>query len=198
MVRHLNEMLPGGIIRPGPSMPGVVHVADGIKCLLPSGRREVEALAGRQINASGEDVDVTSTISLTMQDGRIGGAIFADSSKCHALEVIQDCIDLCIGRRVVLMECDHARHIAMLEFQTVGNNTDLNRIATQHLNIGALDAVVVFIGQQVTGGTLPATGAVSKELNVHCGRPQLPARRCASLRSLRGSREEKERLKAFR
>ena len=112
-------------------------------------------------------MNVTSTISFTVQNGRICGAVFANSSEGYALEVVQHSIDLCIGRRVVFVKCNHAGSVAMLECEAISYLANKLRIAAQHLDLGALDAVVILVGQQITRRTLATTRTMSQESDVH-------------------------------
>jgi len=99
----------GRVVRPCPSMLVVVVVAQGIKSLLPAWRCDVEALAGLQINAGGEDVDVHAAIHLAVQNGRVGRSLAADTGEGHALEVIQQRINFLGRGRVVPVKRYHTR-----------------------------------------------------------------------------------------
>jgi len=55
----------------------------------------------------------------------------------------------------------------MLEIETVGNHADLHRITAQHLDLGALDAVMVMDAGQVACSSYAGSGAMVKELDMH-------------------------------
>lgn len=145
----------------------VVVVAQRVECLLPAGRRDVQALAGLKINAGDEDMDMASAIIFTVKDCRIRNTITRQSGKGGALEVVQHLTDLLIGRIIFWRECDHAGRVTILKVKAICYLGHGHRITAQHLDLGSLDAVVVMGSHEVTGGCMRVACAVVEELNQH-------------------------------
>lgn len=149
-----------------PSMPMVVIVAQRVEVFLPAGRRDIETFASSQIHSRGKDVNMTSAICL-VQDCRICNALAANSGKGNALEVVQHIIDFGIGRRIFWRECYNTGSVAMLEIETISNESDMFRNATQHADFCTLNAVMVMRAGQVARCIASTAGAMVKELDMH-------------------------------
>lgn len=111
----------GGIVGACPSVPVVVVVAQGVKGLFPSWRRNVQALAGRKVDAGIEDMDVHAAVVFSVQDGGKCVAIRFESSEGGALIVVQHFVNFFKRRGVFWCPCNDAGSIPMLKFQTISN-----------------------------------------------------------------------------
>ena len=112
---------PRRVIRPAPAVFGVEGVAERVECLLPTRRRDVEAPAGLQIAARGEDVNLNAAAALAVHHRRPGVAIELEPRPGRLFKGIHDRADLRVGRRVVRCPGNHARGVLVLERQRVGH-----------------------------------------------------------------------------
>ena len=75
--------------------------------------------------------------------------IFVD---CALLEVVDDPLDLGLGRVVLRSPGDHARRVAVFEGEGVGDGGDLVRIAAKDLDRRTVLAGGVLVAEQVVRG----------------------------------------------
>ena len=105
------------VVGAGPAVLVVEGVAQRVERLLPPGRRDVQAAAGLQVAACGEDVNVHSVAVFAVQDRRPGVAVRLQSRPGGLLELVEDGPDLRVGRPVLWRPRDHARGVPALELQ---------------------------------------------------------------------------------
>ncbi len=74
-IAGLEIALEGEVVRPAPAVRGILPVPEGIEMFLPPRRRDVEAFAGFQIDAGGQDMDVDAAVWVVVLDGRPGGSL---------------------------------------------------------------------------------------------------------------------------
>ena len=161
---------PRRVIRPAPAVFGVEGVAQRAECLLPARRRDVEAPAGLEVAARGEDMHVNAAAALAVHHGRPGVAVGLEPRPGRLFEGIQNRADLCVGRRVVRRPGDHGRGVLVLERQRVGHRSHLMGIPPQHLDALARLSGGVPLPEEVVGRVPRRAGSAGQELNVHRGR----------------------------
>ena len=171
------------VIRPAPAVFGVEGVAERVECLLPARRRDVEAPAGLQVAARGQDMHVSAAAALAMQHGRPGVAVGLEPRPGRPLELVEYGFDLRVGRSVVRCPGNHARGVLVLERQRVGHRGHPMGIPPEDLHALAQLPRRVPRPEQVVGRRTGRAGAAGQELNVHRGRgsrrgatPRAPAR----------------------
>ena len=74
-IARLKVALPLRIVRTRPAVCGVLPVPQRVIIPLPAGRRDVQAFAGLQIDAGGQDVDVYTPLWLVVLHGCPGVAV---------------------------------------------------------------------------------------------------------------------------
>ena len=157
---------PGRVIRPGPAVSDVEHIAQRVEVPLPARGRDVQGFAGLQVDPGGHDVNVDTAARLIMPDRGPGTALRVKAGPGQAFKVVQYLVYL-FGRGTVLRRPgNHAGRQPMFKLQGVGNLTDAERVPAQHYNPVTRPALVVFVILKVVGrgGAHPA-GPV--ELNHH-------------------------------
>ena len=161
----------GRVVGPAPSVLVVEAVAQRAEGFLPTGRRDVQALARLKVAAGGEDMHVHAAAALAVLDGRPGVAVRLESSPGRPLELVEDGLDLRVGRPVLRRPGDHAGGVLVLELERVGDGGHGVGVAAEDLDAVAQLAGSVPLAEQVVGrrpGRAPPAG---DELNVH--RPPL-------------------------
>ena len=157
---------PGRVIRPGPAVPDVDHVAQQVEVVLPARGCDVQGFAGLQVHPGGHDVHVDTAGCFIVPDRGPGSALRVHPGPGQAFKVVQHFVYL-FGRGTVLRRpCYDTGREAVFERQGVGNLADAERVPAQHLNLVTRPALVVFVILKVAGcvGGHPA-GPV--ELNHH-------------------------------
>jgi hypothetical protein len=91
----------------------------------------------------------------------------------HALELVQRLLDLLRRRRVLFGPGDHARRVAPGEVQRIGYGGHLLGIAPEHGHISPFYALVVTLGEHISGSFSCVTFAVLQPLDVHHSPPSV-------------------------
>ena len=112
----------------------VEGVAERIERPLPTRRRDIEASAGLQIAPSGEDMHVSASALLTVQDGRPCVAVGLQPGPSRLLELVEHSFDLFVGGVVVRCPGDYAGGVPVLEVERVGDCGHHVRVPAQHLD----------------------------------------------------------------
>ena len=89
------------IVRTAPAVLMVLPVAQRPERLFPSGRRDIQALAGREIAASREDMHMHAPVRVTVLDRCPGVAVGLEPRPRGFLELAQDAADLPVARGVL-------------------------------------------------------------------------------------------------
>ena len=97
----LERPRPFRIVGPGPSVPLVQPVPERVEILLPPGRRDVEASAGGEIDARGEDVQVAAAAVLAVEDSGPAAPLRRQACPGDALELIKGLGDVGIRWRIL-------------------------------------------------------------------------------------------------
>ncbi len=109
------------VVWTAPAVLVVEGVAQRIETPLPTRRRDVEASAGLQVAPSGEDMDVSASALLTVQDGRPCVAVGLQPRPSRLLELVEHSFDLLVGGVVVRGPGDHPGGVPVLEVERVGH-----------------------------------------------------------------------------
>ena len=173
------------VVRRRPAVLEIVHVPERPVVVQPAGRRDVERPAGLQVAAGGQDVDVDAAARLPVQHRRPAAPVGGEACERQLLEIVEHRPDLRIVRTVLRRPGDHARGVAVLEPQAVGDGGDQLGIPAQDLDAGAAVAQRVGRRQHVSGGGPGRAGAVLQERDQH--RPSGPGSRAASRSSIDAS-----------
>ena len=158
---------PRRIVGPAPAVFGVDGVAQRTEGLLPAGRRDVEAPAGLQVAARGQDMHVSAAAALAMQHGRPGVAVGLQPRPGCPLELIQNLADLVVGRSVLRRPGDYARCVLVLERQRVRHGGHLVGISPEDLDAFARLPGRVPPTEKVVGRRTGRAGPAGQELNEH-------------------------------
>ncbi|MCY4025058.1 MAG: hypothetical protein OXH75_01935 [Acidobacteria bacterium] len=159
----------GRVVGPAPAVLEVEGVAQRAERLLPAGRRDVEALAGLQVAAGREDVHVDAAAPLAVLDRRPAVTVRLETGPGGLLELVEDGLDLRLGRPVLRRPRDHAGGVLVLELQRVGDGGDRVGVAAADLDALARLAGRVPLAEQVVGCRPGRAGAAGDELDVHRG-----------------------------
>ena len=180
---------PRGVVRPAPAVLVVEAVAQRAEGLLPAGRRDVEALAGLQVAAGGEDVHVHAAAALPVLDRGPGVAVRLDPGPGRLLELVEHGLDLRAGRPVLRRPRDDAGGVLVLELKRVGDGGHDGGVTAEDLDAVAGLPGRVPLAEQVVGGRLGRALPAGDELNVHRRRLGIRGRACrGSARSRPGGR----------
>ena len=158
---------PRRVVRPAPAVFGVDGVAERAERLLPARRCDVEAPAGLQVAPRGEDVNVSAAALLAVQNGRPSVAVGFESRPGRLLEVVQNRVDLLVGRLVLRRPGDYAGGVLVLEPQRVGHGGHLVGISPEHLDAFARLPRRVTLTEEVVGRCPGRAGPAGEELNEH-------------------------------
>ena len=189
--RRLDVGAVSGLLHPGPrrivgsapALLGVEGVAERVERVAPARWRDVEAPAGLEVAARGEDMDVSAAAALAVQHGRPGVAVGFEPGPGRLLEFVEYGFDLGVGRGVVRCPGDHPGGVPVLERQRVGHRSHLMGISPEDLNTLAPLSGPVPLPEEVVRRRLGRAAAAREELNVHRGpgsrrepAPRAPAR----------------------
>ena len=116
---------PRRVVQPTPAAFGVEGVAQRAERLFPARRRDVDAPAGLQVAACGEDMHVSASAQLAVHHCRPGVAVGLEPRPGRLFEGVQNRADLRVARRVVRCPSDHTRGVLVLERQRVGQRYQL-------------------------------------------------------------------------
>ena len=121
------------IVRAAPAVLVVLPVPQRVKRLLPSGSCDIQALAGLQIAARGQDMHVNTPVRhFAVLHRSPGVAIRFESGPGGLLELVHHSANLRIARVVLRCPGDDARRVLVLELQRIGDGGHLVGIAPQH------------------------------------------------------------------
>ena len=162
---RLHVPRPLRIVRSAPAVLVVLPVPQRVKRLLPSGSRDIQALAGLQVAARRQDMHVGTPVRFAVLDRGPGIAIRFESGPGGLLELVHHPANLRIARVILRCPGDHARRVLVLELQPIGHRGHLVGIAPQHGDFFRVLLRVLFEGllRIWPGGSL--TGEV-----IHRGR----------------------------
>ena len=149
----------------------VERVPQGVEGLLPSRRRDIQALPGLQVTPRRQHMHMDPASRLPMQHRRPGIALLFEPCPGRALELVQRLLDLVLARLVLRRPGDHSRGVAVLELQAVGYLRHPPRIPPQHLDLFPLLPGRVPLLQQVLGRRPRRSRSPGEELNVHLSLP---------------------------
>ena len=158
---------PRRVVGPAPAVLVVEGVAQRVERLLPAGRRDVQAAAGLQVAPGREDVHVDAAAVLAVQDRRPRVAVRLQPRPSGLLELVEDGVDLRVGRPVLGRPRDHDRAVLVLELQRVGDGGHHLRVAAEHLDALALVPQRVALADEVVRRLAGRAGAAPEALNVH-------------------------------
>ena len=156
-IAGLHVPRPLGIVRAAPAVLMVLPVSQSVKRLLPSGGRDIEALAGLQIHPRRQNMHVDATARFAVLDGRPGVAIRFKPGPGGFLELVHHAADLRGARGVLRRPGDDARGVLVLELQRVGHGGHLVRVAAQNLHFFPVLFLVLF---PLLGGGTQLAGEV--------------------------------------
>ena len=165
-IARLKVPLPLWIVRPRPAVCRVLPVPQRVIISLPAGRGDVEAFAGLQIDAGGQDVDVHSPLWLVVLHGRPGVAVSLQARPGGGLKFIEDGRDVGGGGLVLWSPGKNPGGVRVGELQPVGDGGHQFRVATEHADARPFFALGIKLAGQVGGGAAGAGPATGK-FNVH-------------------------------
>ena len=166
----LERPCPCRIVRPCPSVPFIQPVSQRIEILLPSGRRDVEAPASGEIDACGEHVQVAAAAILAVENRGPAAPVRREACPGEALECIEGCGDLVIGRRILRRPRDHRGAVFVPEGEIVGDHGNGIRAAAQDLDAGSRQARGIDGAEHIGNGACRVLLAAD-ELDVHLAAP---------------------------
>lgn len=154
--------VPGAVggVRPCPSLGVVPTVAQGVEGLFVPWWGDIQRLAGGQLDAGRQRVDVRGAVVVTVQYGTAGVLVGGEAGKRRGLPLLDDLLDLLRGGLVFGRPRDDAGRIAPLVGAGVGDLGDQVRITAQHRHLGTARALVVALLEQIPHGTAGAALAV--------------------------------------
>ena len=139
------------VVRPAPAVVVVEGVAQRVEGLLPAGRRDVEAAAGFEIALRRDDVHVHPAALLAVLDRSPRVAVRLQSRPGRLLELVDDRLDLRVGRLVLRRPGDHDRRVLVLELQRVGDGGHHVRVPAEDLDALALVPGGVPLTDEIVG-----------------------------------------------
>ena len=172
------------VVGPAPAVLVVEAVAKWVKGLLPAGRRDVEAAARLQVAAGGEDVHMHPAAALAVLDRRPRVAVGLNPRPSRLLELVEDGVDLRIGRPVFRRPSNHARRVLVLELQRVGDGRHHLRIPAEDVDALTQLPGRIPLAEEVIDCRRGRAGPARDELNVHRqrlrrrGQPRASPARC--------------------
>ncbi|MCY4647135.1 MAG: hypothetical protein OXE73_09685 [Gammaproteobacteria bacterium] len=122
------------VVWTAPAVLVVEGVSERIERPLPARRGDIEASAGLQVAPRGEDMHVSASALLTVQDGRPCVAVGLQPGPSRLLELVEHSFDLFVGGVVVRCPGDHAGGVPVLEVERVCDCGHHVRVPAQHLD----------------------------------------------------------------
>ena len=104
---------------------------------------------------------------LAVQDRRPRVAVRFESRPRRLLELVENRVDLRVGRPVLRRPRDHDRAVLVLELQRVGDGGHHLGVSAEHLDALALTAHRVALADEIAGRLAGRAGAAPEALNVH-------------------------------
>ena len=166
-VARLLHSGPRRIVRASPAVLVVEGVPERAERLLPARRGDVQAAAGLQVAPRRQNVDVSASAVLPVQDRRPCVAVELHPGPGRLLEGVHNRLDLLVGRLVLRRPRDHAGRVPVLEGKRIGHGGHLAGIAPQHLDAFARLPGRVNLPEEVLGRLAGRSGSVRQELKVH-------------------------------
>ena len=174
MRRRPGRPRPRRVVRTAPAMLVVERVAERVVRPLPPGRRNVQAQARRQVAPRCEEVHVNTAVIVPVKHHRPRVAVRVEARPGGLFELVDEPLDLGLGRRVLRRPSAHPRRVPVLEGKSVGHRGDQHRVAAQDLDRRADLPRRVLGGEQVGRSHCRRTGAAGQELQVHSHAPRGP------------------------
>ena len=168
------------IVRTAPAVLVVLPVPQCVKRLLPSGSRDIQALAGLKIAARRQDMHVDTPARFAVLDRCPGVAVRFEARPGGFLELVHHSADLRIARLVLRCPRDDARRVLVLELKRIGHVGHLVRIAPQHFDffrvLLRVPVLILFGGEVLLAGEVVRCrrcrpGSASEKLDHHRGSP---------------------------
>ena len=125
---------PFRIVRAAPAILVILPVPQRVKRLLPSGSRDIQALAGLKIHPRRQDMHVNTPARFAVLDRCPGVAVRFEAGPGGFLELVHHMADLRIARVVLRCPGDDARRVLVLELKPIGHGSHLMRMAPQHFD----------------------------------------------------------------
>ena len=177
-----------GLLHPRPwdrivrAAPGVLDVA-GLDQrpigLLPTRRRDIEALTRLHVTPGGEHMHVNAAIRLAVPHRRPSVPIRLQPGPGGLLELVEHPVDVRVARRVLWSPGDHARRVPVLELQRVSHHGHLVRVAAQHRHVVPDLALAVRLAREVGGRRLGRAGPTGARNLISIARvPHVQLRQC--------------------
>ena len=173
------------IVRTAPPVLVVLPVPQCVKRLLPSGSRDIQALAGLKIAARRQDMHVDTPARFAVLDRCPGVAVRFEARPGGFLELVHHSADLRIARFVLRCPGDDARRVLVLELKRIGHVGHLVRIAPQHFDFFRvllllpvlILVLILFGGEVLLAGEVVRRrrcrpGSASEKLDHHRGSPR--------------------------
>ena len=175
------------IVRAAPAVLVVLPVPQRVKRLLPSGSRDIQALAGLKIHSRRQDMHVDTPARFAVLDRCPGVAVWFQPRPGGFLELVHHAADLRIARLVLRCPGDDARRVLVLELKRVSHVGHLVRIAPQHFDFFRvllrgpvlILVLILFGGEVLLAGEVVRRcrcrpGSASEKLDHHRGSPRRP------------------------
>ena len=174
------------IIRTAPAVLVVLPVPQRVKRLLPSGSRDIQALAGLKIHPRRQNMHVDTPARFAVLDRCPGVAVRFEARPGGFFELVHHAADLRLARVVLRCPGDDARRVLVLELKRIGHVGHLVRIAPQHFDffrvllrvpVPVLILVLLLFGGEVllAGEVVRRCrcrpGSASEKLDHHRGSP---------------------------
>ena len=180
----LHVSRPLRIVRTAPAVLVVLPVPQRVKRLLPSGSRDIQALAGLKIAARRQDMHVDTPARFAVLDRCPGVAVRFEARPGGFLELVHHAADLRIARVVLRCPGDDPRRVLVLELQPIGHGGHLVRMAPQHFDFFRvllllpvlILVLILFGGEVLLAGEVvrrcrSRPGSASEKLDHHRGSP---------------------------
>ena len=143
---------PRRVVRSRPALFLIPVITPRIKRLLPSGRRNIQAVAGQKINPCDNDMKM-----VIMPNNAISVFIGIQASKRNALKVRNKLLHFLIRTGIIGMQRNHAGCISVNELKRVNQPAQLIRVAAQYLHQLTRSATVIQLAQQIFNSRLTRT-----------------------------------------
>ena len=191
----LHVTRPLRIVRTAPALLVVLPVPQSVKRLLPSGSRDIQALAGLKIATRRQDMHVHTLARFAVLDCCPGVAVRFEARPGGFLELVHHPANLRIARVVLRCPGNHSRRVLVLELKPIGHPGHLVRMAPQHFDffrvlfrfrIRVLAGDEVLLAGEVVRRRRRRTGAASEKFDHHRSlspcTPKVPSARSMATR----------------
>eukprot|EP00952_Eustigmatos_sp_NYUAD-ZCMA_P014244 55748-Eustigmatos_ZCMA.PRE.3 len=161
-----------GIVRTRPAHFVIPVVTQRVENLLMTRGRDIQRLAGFELDSRSEGVDMRCSIIITVQNGTTRVLVGIEASESGRFPILNHSLNLGGGRVVVRCPADNAAGISPLMRSGVGYLGDHRGIAAQYRYLGSHLAVMVVFLEQITNSPGGTALAVTQEFDVHDTSPQ--------------------------